>query len=95
MNKKFSYTLKDDLAESLKNPEFRRAWKDSEPEYLLAKKIIEKRLANKLSQRALARKLGTSQAVVSRLETMTANPTLSLLQRVSKALGAKLVITLS
>ena len=95
MNKKFSCTLKDDLAESLKNPEFRRAWKDSEPEYLLAKKIIEKRLANKLSQRALARKLGTSQAVVSRLETMTANPTLSLLQRVSKALGAKLVITLS
>ena len=95
MSKKFSYTFKDDLAESLKDPEFRQAWKDSEPEYLLAKKIIEKRLANKLSQRALAKKLGTSQAVVSRLETMTANPTLSLLQRVSKALGTKLVITIS
>ncbi len=95
MNKKFSYTFKDDLAESLKDPAFRQAWKDSEPEYLLAKKIIEKRLANKLSQRALAKKLGTSQAVVSRLETMTANPTLSLLQRVAKALGTKLVVTLS
>lgn len=90
MKNKLLYTFADDLNGRLKNPKFRRAWEESEPEYELAKQLIEKRLAKKLSQRDLAAKLNTSQAVISRLETMRANPSLSLLKRIAAILDTKI-----
>lgn len=90
MRNKLEYTFEQDLAKRLKNPEFRKAWKESEPEYLLATQLLEKRLAKKLSQRDLAKKLHTSQAVVSRIETMSGNPTLSLLKKIASALDTNL-----
>ncbi len=93
MNKKFKeYTFKDHLKESLKDPEFRKAWENSEVEYNLMVALIEKRLKRKLSQRALAKKVGTSQSVIARIEGMDANPSLSLLKRISHALDVKLSI---
>ncbi len=86
------YTFEDDLKKRLKNPEFRRAWEDSEPEYNLATQLIEKRMAMKYSQRMLAKKLKTSQAVVSRIESLRANPSLSLLKRIASVLDTKLVL---
>ena len=94
MGKLIIYTLEDDLKKRLKNPAFKKAWEESEPDYLLAKKLIEKRLAKKMSQRSLAKKLHTSQAVISRLETMQGNPTLSLLQRIARILDARLILQL-
>jgi len=91
MKNKF-YTFEDHLKESLKDPEFKKAWEDSEPEYLLAKKLIEKRLAKNFSQRDLAKKTNTTQAAISRIETMHANPSLSLLKRIAQTLGVKLQI---
>ena len=44
MNNKLVYTLEDDLAKRLKNPEFKKAWEESEPEYQLARQLIKKRL---------------------------------------------------
>ena len=86
------YSFQKDLKERLKNPEFKKAWEESEIEYMLAKQLIEKRLSKKLSQRELAKRLKTSQAVVSRLETMSANPSLSLLKRVAQVLNTKLIL---
>jgi len=88
------YTFEDDLRESLKDPEFKKAWEESEAEYNLAKTIIEKRLASKLSQRDLAIKIKTSQAAISRVESGNANPSLTFLKRISTALGGKLVISI-
>lgn len=93
MKNKLLYTFEDDLAKRLKNPAFKKAWIYSEPEYHLAKQLIEKRLQKKLSQRALANKLNTTQAVVSRLETMQANPSLGLLKRIAQVFGTKLALT--
>ena len=84
------YTYKDDLKYRLKNPSFKKTWQESEIEYLLAKQLIEKRLAKKISQRDLAKKLKTTQAVVSRIETMKANPSLSLLKKIAWALDSNL-----
>jgi len=92
MKNKF-YTFEDHLKESLKDPEFKKVWEESEPEYLLAKEIIKKRLQKKMSQRDLAKKLKTSQAVISRIETMNANPSLSLLKRIAKALDVNLQVS--
>ena len=86
------YTFEDHLKESLKDPEFRKIWKESEPEFLLAKELIKKRIEKKMSQRDLAKKLKTSQAVISRIETMNSNPSLSLLKRIAHVLGANLQV---
>lgn len=95
MNKKqFLYTFEDDLKKRLQNPEFKKAWDESEPEYLLSKQLIEKRLAKKLSQRDLAKKLNTSQAAISRIESMNGNPSFDFLKRIAIALDSKLSISI-
>jgi len=88
------YSFQEHLKESLKNPSFKKEWDKSEIEYQLAKKIIEARLAKKYSQRQLAKIINTSPAVISRIETMSANPSLLLLKRIATALDSKLSINL-
>lgn len=90
--KNLIYTYEDHLKESLKDPEFKKIWEESEPEFLLAKAMIEKRIKRKISQRSLAKKLNTSQAAVSRIETMSGNPSLAFLKRVALALNSKLIV---
>lgn len=87
------YTFEDHLKKQLKSPAFRVAWEESEVEYLLAKQLIEKRLQKKMSQRELAKKAKTTQAIISRIETMNANPSLNTLQRIATVLSAKLHIS--
>jgi len=89
------YTFDDHLQELLKNPAFKKEWDESELEYKLACELIEKRLKKKMSQRDLARKLQTSQAVISRIESGNSNPSLGLLKRIATALDVKLHISLS
>lgn len=86
------YTLKDDLGKRLKDPEFRRFWQESEVEYQLARKLIEKRLKQKISQRDLAKRVKTTQAVISRIEGMNSNPSLNFLKRLADALDSRLEI---
>ena len=88
------YTLEDHLKHSLKNPEFRKAWEESEPEYQISRALISARLSKKISQRELARKAHTTQAVISRLESMSANPSVGLIQKIASALGLRLKIQL-
>lgn len=86
------YTLEDDLKKRLKNPEFKKAWEESETEYQLSHALISVRLDKKISQRALAKKAKTTQAVISRIESMDSNPSILLLKRLAVALGTKLRI---
>ncbi len=90
--KRKNYTLKDHLKESLKNPLFKKVWEESEAEYQVSRVLIAARIKRKISQQELAKKANTTQAVISRLENMTANPSLKLLQRVFKALNVNLKI---
>jgi ribosome-binding protein aMBF1 (putative translation factor) len=86
------YTLQDHIKESLKNPEFKREWDETEPSYQLSRTLIKKRLVQKISQIELAKKANTTQAVISRLENMSVNPSVELLQRIAKALNINLKI---
>ncbi len=88
------YTFQDDLKKRLKDPRFRQLWKESEVEYQLARKLIERRLMQKISQRELAKKAKTTQAVISRVESMDSNPSLGLLKKLAKALDSRLEIRL-
>lgn len=88
------YTFRQDLKKRLKDPEFRKAWEESEAEYQISRALIAARIDRKISQRALAKKADTTQAVISRLENMSANPSIGLIQKVASALNLKLKVQL-
>jgi len=71
----------------LKNPEFRRALKEMEPELQIAQAVIEARMKEGLSQKELAQRLRTKQSVISRVENAKTTPSLSFLKRTAKALN--------
>jgi ribosome-binding protein aMBF1 (putative translation factor) len=89
------YTLQDHLKELLKDPEFKKEWENSEVEFQLGCRLIEARIKKNFSQRDLAKKIGTSQAAISRIEAMNGNPSLAFLKRIAYALDTKLQISLS
>ncbi len=86
------YSFKAHLKESLTTSEFKKEWQKSKAEYKLACELIERRLHQKLSQRDLAKKTQTSQSVISNIETMQGNPSLSLLKRIATALNTSVDI---
>ena len=88
------YTFEQHLKESLKDPKFKKAWEESEAEYQISRALIAARLSKKISQRELAKKANTTQAVISRLESMSANPSIGLIQKIALALNLKLKIQL-
>ena len=79
----------------LKDRQVNRAYKNLGPEFELIQSIIEKRLKQGLTQAELAKKLNTKQSAISRLERGDYNPSLAFLDRLAKALGTKLHISLS
>jgi predicted transcriptional regulator len=78
----------------LKNTQVRYAYDALGPEYDLIRQIIKKRTKRGLTQEALARKIGTKQSAISRLESGGANPSVAFLRSVSHALGGRLKISL-
>lgn len=80
--------------ELLSDPATRREYNALAMEHELARSIIKRRLEKKLTQRQLATRAGTQQPVISRLESGTAKPSLTLLERVANALDADVVVRL-
>ena len=80
--------------DSLKDPEFKELWEKAEPKYQLSRQIIKKRLEKKMSQQELAKKSGTTQAIISKIENASFNPTINLLERISLGLGSKLTFSI-
>lgn len=76
----------------MKDPEFRRAYDELQPEFALISKLIELRNSQGLTQKQIAKKLGTKQSAISRLERGTLNPTLKTFFKLAKALDAKVKI---
>jgi len=77
-----------------KDPELKKAYDALEVEYSIITQVIQKRLEKKMSQKQLAEKIGTKQSAISRLEGGNANPSVAFLEKVSKALGSKLQISI-
>ncbi len=76
----------------LRNPEVRKALKESELEFQIARSIIEARIKRGLTQKELARRLNTRQSVISRVETVKTTPSLSFLKRLAEALNTSLKV---
>lgn len=80
--------------EQMQDPEFAAAYLALEPEFQVAREVIRLRLERGLSQEELAKKAGTAQPNISRLERATINPSLQFLRKVADALGAEIEIRL-
>ena len=80
------------LKRRLKDPAFKREWDKLEPQYQITRELIRARIEGKISQRELAKKAKTTQAVLSRIENMTVSPSIGLLQKIAHALGKNLEV---
>jgi len=78
----------------MKEPRYRAASAALEPEFDLAQSLIKARTRARLSQAEVARRMGTTQSVVAKLESGRSMPSTRTLHRYAKATGSKLRITL-
>lgn len=78
--------------EALKDPQFKAEYDKLQPEFAAIEAILEARKRKGLTQAKLAKKIGTKQSVISRLETGRANPTVSFLKKLATALNTRLEI---
>ncbi len=79
----------------LKDKEIKQAYENLGPEFALIEMIIKRRIKDGLTQEELAKRIGTKQSAISRLESGMYNPTISFLQKIADALDAKLRISLA
>jgi len=79
----------------LKNEEVRNELKMNEAEYRIIEDIITTRMERNLTQKDLAKLVGTRQSNISRLESGNYNPSLGFLQKVASAMGKRLEIGMS
>ena len=77
----------------MKEPKYRKAYQALEEEFVLASAVIDARNRDGLTQQELARKMGTTQPVVARLESGGTRPSMRTLERLAKATGSRLLIS--
>ncbi len=88
-------SFKKHLNKSMKDPEFKKAWHDLDPEFELLESMIKAREKAGLTQAELAMRIGTKQPALSRLEHGGfAKATVETLKKIADALDAKLVVKL-
>jgi DNA-binding XRE family transcriptional regulator len=76
----------------LKNPEVRAEYEAADAEYSVIEALIRARTGANLSQSELARRLGTTQSAIARLEGGNVSPSLSTLRRYAEATGSRLQV---
>ena len=88
MNRNLTIRFEDWEAEQMQDPEFRAAVEELEPAYQVARLRIKRGL----TQKQLAKLVGTHQSSIARLESGNTQPRLSFLRRVVEALGGRLEV---
>jgi len=77
----------------MKEPKYRKAFDALEEEFVLVSAVIDVRNRAGLTQKQLARKMGTTQPVVARLESGRSKPSMRTLERLAEATGSRLLIS--
>lgn len=93
MNRK-SIPASASFARWKKDPAYAAAYDALEEEFTLASSLISARTHAEMTQEQVAKAMGTTQAVVARLESGRAMPSTRTLQRFAKATHSRLRITL-
>lgn len=79
--------------EQLKDLELKKEYDALEVEYDIISQIIKTRLEQNLTQSDLAKKVGTAQSNISRLESGNYNPSIEFLEKIATSLGKKLKVS--
>lgn len=74
---------------------YRQGYAEAERAFLIGRAVRERRLALGLSQTEVARRAGMTQPALSRLEAGGVIPTIPLLERITSALDADLIVEIS
>jgi ribosome-binding protein aMBF1 (putative translation factor) len=82
-------------ARLLANPEVKAEYDALAPEFEIAAELVKARLRAGLSQAELARRMGTSQSAVARLESGQTLPSTKTLLRYADATGSRFHLRLS
>jgi ribosome-binding protein aMBF1 (putative translation factor) len=86
----------DDLArERRESPGYREGYAQAQRAFLIGQAVRERRLALGLSQVEFSAQAGMTQPALSRLEAGGVIPTIPLLERISAALDADLIVAIS
>ena len=78
----------------MKDPAFKKEYDALEEEYALAGKLVDARVKAKLTQEQVARRMGTSQSAVARMESGRKMPSTTSLQKYAAAVGHRVRIKL-
>jgi transcriptional regulator with XRE-family HTH domain len=81
-------------AKQRRDPEFVRAYEELRPEFEVAEQVIKLRLKQKMTQAELAKRSGTKQSGIARLERGRGAKQLSFIERVADSLNASVHIHL-
>ncbi len=79
--------------ELLKNPKFRKEYYNRDLAFNISEKVLSLRIEAGLTQAKLAKKIGTKQESIARLESGKTPPSITFLEKVAKALDMKLVVS--
>lgn len=82
------------LNEELKNKEFKKLFDEYGKQLEISYQILQLRKAKKMSQNELAKRIGTTQSNVARMESGNENFTISFLNKVAVALNKELTVVL-
>jgi ribosome-binding protein aMBF1 (putative translation factor) len=79
--------------EMAEDPEYRAAYDALEEEFALIEAMMDARKRSRLSQAEIANRMGTTESVVSRLESGRVKPSTRTLERYAEATGHRLKIS--
>ncbi len=91
-----AHTSYEELAAQRRDSaDYRDGYAEAQRAYLIGQAVRERRLSLGLSQVELAARAGMSQPALSRLEAGGVMPTIPLLDRISTALDADLIVEIA
>jgi len=92
LNKELFVDFDDLLKEKLKNPEFKKHYDEYGKQLEIAYQILQLRKKKKISQAQLAKKIGTKQSNIARMEAGQQNFSVDILGKIATALGCNVKI---
>jgi ribosome-binding protein aMBF1 (putative translation factor) len=75
------------------DPDYRQAYAEAEAEFSIAAALIAARAQADLTQAELARRMGTTQSAIARMESGRFKPSHSTLEKYARATGTRLRVT--
>ena len=78
--------------EKLRDPKFKTEYDKLQPEFAVIEAVLQARMKEGITQQKLAKRIGTKQSVISRLESGRGNPTVAFLKKLAEAFDSRLEI---